>query len=625
MDVTTQAPGAYKARVTTLSHEQPGAVAPPRILVRAAGAVAPLAGYVLFAVLWIGRGVVLHPSTRVLGDALSDKTILMWSFLWWPHAIAHGHDPFLATAVWAPHGVDLAWVTASPTLSFALTPLSETVGPIVAYNVAALAAPPLAAWTTYLLARRLTGDVAASLFAGFLFGFSPYVIGQSIGHLNLSFVCLVPLAGLLAVRFFQGSLGRRAYTVALAVVLALQFGISTEIVATLTLLGAVCFALAFLLLDAPARLAALARYTALAYVGAGVIVTPYLVHAFASGPRLPLRPHRSHHALDLANILFPTHTTWWRPPHSHAVASRFTSNIDEIGAYVGVPLLVMALLAAITLRGRLRRGAWLLLVAAVAADAMATGSTVRVAGHPVATGVWAGIEKLPAVGEALPIRLEMYAGLFLVLGATFWLAQPGRRLWRFVLGAAAVASLLPTPSGAFWTSRARQSRFFDSAANRAFIHRGDRALVFPYASRSSWSMLWQAETHFRFAMIGGHVGQSIIPAECPWYRDYESLGGGMPPGGPAGFRRFLLARHVTVVVEGPRTSARVRKLIRASLPDVRQVRVADVTLLRLSNLSPVLPGDAPPWHASGHRNHGPEGICTSVKRAGGRGVRTSEN
>jgi hypothetical protein len=582
-------------------------VAAPGALLQAAQALAPLVGYAAFTVLWVGRGVLPHPATKVLGDAFTDKTILMWSFLWWPHAIVHGHDPFLATAVWVPHGVDLAWVTSSPTLSLALVPLSETAGPVVAYNVAALAAPPLTAWITYLLARRLTGNVPASLFAGFLFGFSPYVIGQSVGHLNLSFVCLVPLAGLLAVRFFQGSLGRWPYTLALALALALQFGISTEIFATQTVLTAICFALAFLLLDSRAQLAALARYTALAYVAAGVIVTPYLVHAFGRGSAPPLRPHRALHALDLANIVFPSQTTWLRPPHSQAIVSRFTSNIDEVGAYLGIPLLIIALLAAVTLRGRLRRGAWLLLLAAIAADVMATGPEVRVAGHPVFTGIWTWIERLPALGEALPIRLEMYAALFVVLAAALWLAQPGHRFWRAALATLAIAAFLPTPSSAFWTSPARQSRFFASAAYRRLIRRGDIALVFPYTSHS-WSMLWQAETHFRFAMVGGHVGQSIIPAECRWYRDYESLGGGSRPGGAAAFRRFLLAHHVNVVIEGPRTGAHVRDLIRSSLPDVRQVRVAGVTFLRLSHLSPSLPRDAPPLPPR-RLNRGPGQVC----------------
>jgi hypothetical protein len=161
----------------------------------------------------------------------------------------------------------------------------------------------------------------------------------------------------------------------------------------------------------------------------------------------------------------------------------------------------------------------------------------------------------------------------------------------------------------------RQSRFFASAANRALIDRGDTALVFPYTNRRSWSMLWQAETHFRFAMIGGHVGQSIIPSECRWYLDYESLGGGTPPGGAASFRRFLLAHDVNVIVEGPRTSARVRELIRSSLPDVPQVHRAGVTVLRLTNLSRSLPSDAPPLPPTRRRSRGPGQVCRQLKQA----------
>ena len=227
--------------------------------------LAPLVLYAAFAVVWIGRGMILHPTTRVLGDADRDKTILMWSFLWWPHAIAHGQDPFVANVVWAPHGVDLSWVTSSPTLALALSPFTAMFGAVFSYNVAALAAPPLAAWTAFLLARRLTRNVPASVVAGFLFGFSPYVISQSVSHLNLSFVCLVPLAGLLAVRFFEGSLGRWWYTGLLALLLVLQFGISTEIFATVAVLTVVVFLLAALVLEPPARLVPLASYTALAY------------------------------------------------------------------------------------------------------------------------------------------------------------------------------------------------------------------------------------------------------------------------------------------------------------------------------------------------------------------------
>jgi hypothetical protein len=573
--------------------------------------LAPLFLYAAFAAVWMGRGVLAHPAARVLGDPFRDKTILMWSFLWWPHAIAHLHDPFGANVVWAPHGVDLAWVTSSPTLALALTPITETAGAVVAYNIAALASAPLAAWTTYLLARRITRSAAASLVAGFLFGFSPYVVGQSVGHLNLSFVCLVPVVGLLAVRFFEGSISRRRFTLLLALVLALQFGVSTEIFATMTVLGVICFVLAFLLLRPRARLAELARYTALAYVILGMILSPYLVHAFRE--TAPVRPHVTTHVLDLANATFPSQTTWLRPPHSDAAigikgsANGYDTNVDEVGGYLGVPLLIILVLAVVTLRGQARRGAWLLLLAAVAAEALALGSEMHVAGHSLGPGVWRLVEKLPAINEAIPIRLAMYSALFVAVLAALWLAQPGRRLWRFALAGLAVVAFLPTPSGSFWTSHARQSRFFDTSAYRSVIRPGDRALVLPYSPTDSWMMLWQAETGFRFSMIGGHIGQFIIPSECRWAEDWESLAGGAPTGGAAAFRRFLLAHHVTVVVEGPNTDAWNRVLIASSIPDVRPERVADATVLRIPpGLPRSLPRDAPPLPKGGklHRRPG---------------------
>ena len=254
----------------------------------------PLVGYTAFTLLWIGRGVVLHPTTRVLGNADRDKTILMWSFRWWPHAIAHGQDPFVANVVWAPHGVDLAWVTSSPTLALVLSPLTAAFGPVFSYNFAALrGAAPRGVDDVSPRAPSDAETSPASLVAGFLFGFSPYVISQSITHLNLSFVCLVPLAGLLAVRFFEGSLGRWRYTaLPRARPRAAVRHLDRDLRDAHPVRGRL-----FRTGGSPARLAprlaALGRYTALAYLATGVVVTPYLYHAFVSGSAPPCDDSRT--------------------------------------------------------------------------------------------------------------------------------------------------------------------------------------------------------------------------------------------------------------------------------------------------------------------------------------------
>jgi hypothetical protein len=323
-----------------------------------------------------------------------------------------------------------------------------------------------------------------------------------------------------------------------------------------------------------------------------VIVSPYLFHAFGGGSAPPVRPRSSLHILDYANLIYPTKTTWLRPSNSDAITGKFTSSLVEIGGYLGIPLLIILVVAVTTMRpGRARRGVWMLALAALVADLLAAGPKMTVNGHQLGTGLWSLVQRLPAIGEAIPMRLEMYAVLFIALIVALWLAAPGLRAWRFGLAGLAVVCFLPNPSGAFWTAQARQPVFFRTGAYKKVIHRGDVALVFPYTDRVSWSMLWQGETGFRFRMIGGHIGQTIIPSECKWAGDWESLGGGEPPGGAAGFRQFLLAHHVNVVVEAPATTAWPRRLIAASLPDVRPVSILGTVVYRLP---PGLPFSRPP-------------------------------
>jgi len=128
-----------------------------------------LALYLAVAVLVFGRGVLGSPSNTVIGDAGADKTFYMWSFVWWPHAIGHGRDPFDANVVWAPEGIDLAWFTAVPGASLLALPLTVPFGPVVAYNVLAGTAPAIAAFTAFLLARWVTGKFWPALLGGYLF------------------------------------------------------------------------------------------------------------------------------------------------------------------------------------------------------------------------------------------------------------------------------------------------------------------------------------------------------------------------------------------------------------------------------------------------------------------------
>lgn len=569
--------------------------------------------YAMLALVWLGRGVVVHPDSRVFGDRFPDKTIFMWSFLWWPHELAHWHDPFVTKAIWAPHGIDLAWVTAMPGASLLLSPLSETLGPVVAYNVAALAAPALAAWTTFLLARRLGSSTPGALVAGFLFGFSPYIAGQSSSHLNLTLVFAVPLLGLLAVVFARGDLGRRRFVVFSALTLAAQLYVSTEIFATFTLIAAICILLALLLLPQErSALRRLAGYTSVAYALAGVLALPYLLHAFVGSTTPPARGVIPASA-DLANLVVPTKVTWLRLPGSGSIARHFASNGAEQGAYLGIPLLLIIALATATLRGPRRRGVWVLLLSALASTLLALGPRVRVDGHTVAIGIWAWIGRLPTIRAALPIRLDMYTTLFAALIAGVWLTHASRRhRWPYLLAALAVVAILPTPSYTHWTSAVPQSRFFTTSAYRRYLRPGETVLVLPYGP-TGWSMLWQAEARFRFRMIGGWVGRSVLKGDCRWYWEYRALTGLRPPDDGAGLRRFLIAHHVGAVVEDSGTQPWAARLVSGVLADVQPERIAGATVLRLPTSLPLkLPENAPRIRPATAPQSAPSGLPCSV-------------
>ena len=77
-----------------------------------------------------------------------------------------------------------------------LAPLTSLVGPAATYNAAAVALPALAAWTAYLLCRRVTARLWPSVAGGYVFGFSSYVLGQQFGHLHMTAVLLVPVVAL---------------------------------------------------------------------------------------------------------------------------------------------------------------------------------------------------------------------------------------------------------------------------------------------------------------------------------------------------------------------------------------------------------------------------------------------
>ena len=465
--------------------------------------------YSLISLLFFARGLDPGLAARKVGIG-SDPSVFMWFLKWWPYAIAHRINPFHTAIVWTPVGVNLAWTSTIPLPTLVAAPITATLGPIAAYNLLMLAAPVLAAFCAFLLCRRITQSFWPSVLGGFIFGFSPYMLGQMLGHLILVLVFPIPLAVLATIDRFAGRIGARGFVASLAALLAIQFLCAIEPLATLTIFGALALALALFLFRPISGQSRIIAEIALAYLIALAIISPYLYAMFAYGsPRAPLWPIDRYSA-DLINLFIPTSTNLLGTlPSFIRISNTYSGLIFENGACLTIPLIVVA--------EAYRRDAWrtptgkLLILMVLITTVFAFGPKLHFLGRATLPMPWAIAAHLPLLEHALPVRFAMFTFLALSIIAAIWLSRDSVSLATKSFAAAMIVIfMLPNPSPAFWSSPAAAPAFFRSGDYRTRIAPGEVILALPYGWRGS-SMLWQAEADYSFRMAGGWT--TTIPFE----------------------------------------------------------------------------------------------------------------
>jgi dolichyl-phosphate beta-glucosyltransferase len=517
--------------------------------------------YAAVSIAAFGRGVLRDPTNSIVGDDGADKTIFLWGFAWLPRALGRGEDPISTHEIWAPVGTDLAWVNWTPGAALVAWPVTTLAGVVPGYNLLALLAPPLAAWTAFLFLRELCGRSDVALLGGMTFGFSSFVTVHTIGHLNLTACFLVPLCALLGLRRFRGRLSRVRYVGFLAAAIVGQMLISTELAVTLVLFGVLVALAAWTQLSEAGRRAmrTLSIDSGLAVALAAVVTAPLLVHALVIAGT-EAQPERSafRASTDVANLVVPTRRTMLRPPGSDHIVDHFTAGGAERVGYLGIPILIAAVGLALSSKGRTALGRTVLIAFGVALLA-AFGPRLRMAGVTLAPGPWAVPAHLPVLDGIKPARVMVYAALAAAAALCLWVADRPTSRGRWAVAALAVVCLLPTMRTSLWTAKVPRPVFFAGGASAAAIPRGATVVVLPYGG-SGWSMLWQAEDSFRYHLVGGHIGKRVTAAESGWEDVHRALVG-RGTVSTKRFRSFLSAHRVDLVIVTPGTPPRVVDLV----------------------------------------------------------------
>jgi hypothetical protein len=553
--------------------------------VGAARLVLVLAVYLVLAVALFWPA--WHTPTSVTVGRGGDVFYSIWFLRWVAYALTHGLNPLVTNYLDFPAGVNLMWNGLFPLPAILLTPLTLTLGPVVAHTALVTLAVGGSSFTAFLAIRHYTRHDGGALLGGAVYGFSPYMMAQSLAHLHLTLAIIPPLLLLVMDEVFVRQRRSWLYGGSLLGLLgALQLWSGEELLATEVVVAAIGVGLLAGLYPSAVRVRAAHAICALCVAAAVALLLssfPLAVQFFGpqrvSGNLQPLNTYVS----DLFNFILPTRLQALAPPAIVQITDGFSGNLSEWNAYLGIPLIVVLAVGVYrTWADRMVR-LWTLLATMLAM--LSLGVTLHVGGSVTAlpvgllglalgrvpgapgrptvfifVGTWAALPVLPIVDNILPSRLMLYVFLFagmLLAGLVASVQRAGRHRVR-LLGALAVALLPLVPIVPLPSTDVSSPRFFltdvaDTLPNRA------TALVAPY-SRGGWAdaMLWQAASGMAFRMPEGYAfipgPSSSPPPSAIGLRmvEIETLGGStVDPRVRQEMLGTLAAWQVRAVIVGP--------------------------------------------------------------------------
>jgi len=454
-----------------------------------------------------------HSASTYFGNT-SDPLGFIW-FLNWRLFAAQHHLPFFYTYFAdAPFGANLAWTTNLLSLGLLTAPLVAKFGAFAVYNGLMLAAPGLACWGAYLAGFELTEDYPAALVAGLVFGFSSYMLGQLLDHLNLCFIFAVPFCLWACIAAAKHGWSKWRLGALLGVALAFQFGVSQEIFASLVMFAALAFMVIHVL--HPVGRPVLRRLLpgmAMGLVLSLILISPVLWEMLRNyGDAGRNVAAAKNYSTDLLGFIIPTPLDWLGGNLLQPVTKLFQGNYAEEGAYIGLPLLILL----VRLVWRHRSDPRFATPGAVAllAAILSLGPYAHVLGHEMSTAPWILAFKLPFLKSMLPTRFMLYAWLAIAMLLATWLAAPGQKYRRYAV--LTFCLLFLAPSRAYdrnWTQLATPTMLTDGT-----LPPDSRILILPEYFNE---MGYQYESGMKFSLAAQGYLTGGLPepfAKWPLYR-----------------------------------------------------------------------------------------------------------
>jgi len=155
--------------------------------------VVVLLGYIAIALVY-SWPLALHLNTGLTGPPDGDTGVYIWNQWVFQHEIlVHRRLPYFTDSIFSlTREANLSLHNYTAFQNLLALPLSGLLGVVATFNVIFLFMSVLTAYSTFLLARHVTGRSAEAWLAGVLFAWSPLLVTRGMGHFSL--VAAAPLA-----------------------------------------------------------------------------------------------------------------------------------------------------------------------------------------------------------------------------------------------------------------------------------------------------------------------------------------------------------------------------------------------------------------------------------------------
>jgi hypothetical protein len=527
----------------------------------------------------------LFASRQVFSGAGADPELFIWYLKYIPWSLLHGHLPFFTTWIVYPQGANLMWNGSIILPALVMAPITLVFGPVAAWNVLVVVAVATSAWAAYLVLGRFATSAVARLIGGLAYGFSAYMVNQSLGHAHLTIAWYPPvlllLLDMILLRPHRGA-GRWKLGVALGLATAAQLLSGEEVLAT----SAICALVLLLVVAAlhPRRAVAALR-SAMPALGIGAAVFavlaayPLKVQFFGPQRVSGLLQPVDVYVTDLANLVVPSSLQEFSTAGARHLSAYFTGGqAAEADAYLGIPLVIAVVVAIWLLRGR--RLMTVVFGSSLIIGVLSLGPRLHVKANEIGPRLpWVVFDHLPVLQNILPVRLMLYVslGIAVLLAVAIDAAVHMRPRWRGVAAAVAVLlALVPlTPVVPFPVANAAVPRYFSGDGDARKLPEGTVLMIAPYAYPFR-AALWQVESGMRFRMTEGtvFVPGAVFGSEPSALRTAMAAIEGamfMPPLDDAALAAIVAVLrndHVDEVVVGPYDDS-------TSVPTPEQIAAAD--------------------------------------------------